>query len=113
MEENKRNKIWMIISIVSIIIIIVLSVMLIKNNNNNGNSNNANDKVEKVGDEVKKADVKIKESETKAIKYTDFDNGLVKMKIPEGWKVDVLGDYIHYTIKAYDPQRPTYQFFFN
>ena len=35
------------------------------------------------------------------------------MKIPEGWKVDVLGDYIHYTIKAYDPQRPTYQFFFN
>ncbi|MEI3401081.1 MAG: hypothetical protein V8R51_01400 [Clostridia bacterium] len=113
MEENKRNKIWMIISIVSVIIIIVLSVMLIKNNNNNGNSNNANDKVEKVGDEVKKADVKIKESETKAIKYTDFDNGLVKMKLPEGWKVDVLGDCIHYTIKAYDPQRPTYQFFFN
>ena len=113
MEANKRNKIWLIISIVYIIIIIVLSVMLIKNNNNNGNSNNANDKVEKVGDEVKKADVKIKESETKAIKYTDFDNGLVKMKIPEGWKVDVLGDYIHYTIKAYDPQRPTYQFFFN
>ena len=51
--------------------------------------------------------------ETKTIKYTDFDNGLIKMKIPEGWKVDVLGDYIHYTVKVYDPNRPTYQFFFN
>ena len=57
--------------------------------------------------------VKIREVETKTIKYTDFDNGLVKMKVPEGWKVDVLGDYIHYTVKVYDPGKPTYQFFFN
>lgn len=61
----------------------------------------------------KEANVKIREVETKTIKYTDFDNGLIKMKIPEGWKVDVLGDYIHYTVKVYDPNRPTYQFFFN
>lgn len=61
----------------------------------------------------KEANVKIREVETKTIKYTDFDNGLIKMKIPEGWKVDVLGDYIHYTVKVYDPNIPTYQFFFN
>lgn len=57
--------------------------------------------------------VKIVKSEAKSIKYTDFDNGLIKMKIPEGWKVDVLGDYIHYTVKAYNPKKSTYQFFFN
>lgn len=62
---------------------------------------------------TKEANVKIRKVETKTIKYTDFDNGLIKMKIPEGWKVDVLGDYIHYTVKVYDPNRPTYQFFFN
>ena len=62
---------------------------------------------------TKEANVKIREVETKTIKYTDFDNGLIKMKIPEGWKVDVLGNYIHYTVKVYDPNRPTYQFFFN
>lgn len=50
----------------------------------------------------KEKDIKIRNIETKQIKYTDFDNGLIKMKIPEGWKVDVLGDYIHYTIKAYN-----------
>ena len=62
---------------------------------------------------ARKEKVKITKVETKMIKYTDFDNGLIKMKLPEGWKVDVLGDYIHYTIKAYDPTNPTYQFFFN
>ena len=57
--------------------------------------------------------VKIRMSEAKAVKFTDFDNGLIKLKVPEGWKVDVLGDYIHYTIKVYNPLKPTYQFFFN
>lgn len=65
------------------------------------------------GCKSKEKNIKIKELETKQIKYTDFDNGLIKMKIPEGWKVDVLGDYIHYTVKAYDESNPTYQFFFN
>ena len=57
--------------------------------------------------------VKIKKIETKTIKFNEFDNGLVKMKVPEGWKVDTIGDYIHYTIKVYDQKNPTYQFFFN
>ena len=65
------------------------------------------------GCKSKEKNIKIKELETKQIKYTDFDNGLIKMKVPEGWKVDVLGDYIHYTVKAYKKDNPTYQFFFN
>ena len=57
--------------------------------------------------------IKIREAESKSIKYTNFDNGLIKMKVPEGWKVDVIGDYIHYTVKVYNPNKPVYQFFFN
>ena len=57
--------------------------------------------------------VKIRQIETKSLKYVEYNNGLVKLKVPEGWKVDVIGDYIHYTVKAYDPNNPTYQFFFN
>ena len=109
MEKNKKIRVVAIISILAVIIIIVLAGMFTKDYN----SNNKENKMDKIGKEDKKSNIKIKESETKTIKFTDFDNGLVKMKIPEGWKVDVLGDYIHYTIKAYDPQRPTYQFFLN
>lgn len=57
--------------------------------------------------------VKIKKLDNKSIVYEEFNNGLVKLKVPKGWKVDVLGDYIHYTVKAYNPNNPTYQFFFN
>ena len=57
--------------------------------------------------------VKIRQIETKSLKYVEYNNGLVKLKVPEGWKVDVIGDYIHYTIKVYDPNNPAYQFFLN
>ena len=62
---------------------------------------------------LKKDNFKIREAETKSVKFTDFDNGLIKLKVPEGWKVDVLGDYIHYIVKAYNPEKPIYQFYFN
>ena len=52
------------------------------------------------GNVLKKDNFKIREAETKSVKYTDFDNGLIKLKVPEGWKVDILGDYIHYIVKA-------------
>ena len=106
MEENKKKNTKLIITVAIIILVIIAGVIIFdkkENKNLLGDS----------GILAKKDEVKIRESETKTIKYTDFDNGLIKMKIPEGWKVDVLGDYIHYTVKAYDPQRPTYQFFFN
>ena len=65
------------------------------------------------GNALKKDNFKIREAETKSVKFTDFDNGLIKLKVPEGWKVDVLGDYIHYIVKAYNPEKPIYQFYFN
>ena len=99
--KNKK----IILSIIAIVVIALVGLGIINSNKkNNDNKLDFSDNNSKFI---------IKENKTKTIKYTDFDNGLVKMKIPEGWKVDVLGDYIHYTIKAYDPQRPTYQFFFN
>lgn len=99
----KNKKILIPIVVVAIAALLGFG-LLNSNKKNNDNNSDFSDKNSKFT---------IKESETKTIKFTDFDNGLVKMRIPEGWKVDVLGDYIHYTIKAYDPQRPTYQFFFN
>ena len=99
--KNKK----IILSIIAIVVIALVGLGII-----NSNKKNSDNKLDFSDNNSKFI---IKENKTKTIKYTDFDNGLVKMKIPEGWKVDVLGDYIHYTIKAYDPQRPTYQFFFN
>ena len=67
-----------------------------------------------IPEKIKEAkDSKVKIVLNDEIKFTDFDNGLVKLKIPEGWKVDTIGDYIHYTIKAYNPEKPIYQFFIN
>ena len=57
--------------------------------------------------------IKIVKSEASQIEFEDFSNGDITLKKPKGWKVDTLGDYIHYTIKVYDPNNPTYQFFFN
>ena len=57
--------------------------------------------------------VKIVDSEIKNIVLEDYSTNEFKIKKPKGWKVDVLGDYIHYTIKVYNPERPAYQFFIN
>ena len=99
----KNKKILIPIVVVAIAALLGFG-LLNSNKKNNDNNPDFSDKNSKFT---------IKESKTKTIKFTDFDNGLVKMKIPEGWKVDTLGDYIHYTIKAYDPNNSTYQFFFN
>lgn len=52
------------------------------------------------GSVLKKENFKIRDAETKSLKFADFDNGFIKLKGPEGWKVDVLGDYI---VNAYNP----------
>ena len=57
--------------------------------------------------------VKIVDSENKNIVLEDYSTNEFKIKKPKGWKVDVLGDYIHYTIKVYNPENSLYQFFFN
>ena len=57
--------------------------------------------------------VKIKPSETAKMTYEDYNNGLVSLKIPKGWKVEVApADYIHYSFKVYNPNDLNYMFLF-
>ena len=57
--------------------------------------------------------VKIVKSETSKIKYETYNNGLISMQIPKGWKVEVApSDYIHYNFKVYNPKDTDYIFFF-
>lgn len=108
MERIKNKKVLLIIaSIVITLVICIIGGIVIKNNKNENESSKGS------GIFSKKEDVKIKESETASIKYTNFNNGLVSMDIPEGWETQVIGDCIHYTIKVYNPKDTAYQFFFN
>lgn len=76
-----------------------------------GCDNNSNNNIKNIVE--KKDNVKIVQSETKKIEYEDYDNGLVSLKIPKGWKVDVAPvDYIHYSFKVYNPSNPNYMFLF-
>ena len=57
--------------------------------------------------------VKITKSITSTIEYEAYDNGLVSLKIPKGWKVEVAPfDYIHYSFKVYNQDNPNYRFIF-
>ena len=116
MEKSKKKKtIIIVISILVFLTAIIVGGVIVMNNISDDSSGITvrNSKNDKNNAKKNKQEVKIKKSETKEIKFTEFNNGLFSMKIPEGWKVDVIGDYIHYTIKAYDPQNPTCQMFFN
>ena len=57
--------------------------------------------------------LKIVASAASKVELETYTSNEFTIKKPKGWKVDTVGDYIHYTIKVYDPQNPTYQFFFN
>ena len=57
--------------------------------------------------------VKIVKDSASEVVLEDYNNGNFSIKKPAGWKVDTIGDYIHYTIKMYNPENPAYQFFFN
>ena len=57
--------------------------------------------------------VKIAKSETSTIEYETYDNSLISLKIPKGWKVEVAPvDYIHYSFKVYNPNDVNYAFVF-
>ena len=66
---------------------------------------------------LKKEKVKITENETKAIEFETYDNGLVSMQIPKGWKVDVgtgeFDTYMYYTFTAYNPENDQYRLLFS
>ena len=58
-------------------------------------------------------DVTIVKSESSKVKYKKFDNGLVSLDIPSGWKVEVApADYIHYSFKVFNPKDKDYMFLF-
>ncbi|MBR2857733.1 hypothetical protein IKE96_00735, partial [bacterium] len=60
-----------------------------------------------------KTKINIVKNEASTITYETFDNGLISLKIPKGWKVDVPTlDYIHYSFKVYNPKDPNYMFLF-
>ena len=59
------------------------------------------------------SNIKIVKSEASKIELEDYSTNEFSIKKPKGWKVDTIGDYIHYTIKVYDPNNPAYQFFLN
>ena len=57
--------------------------------------------------------VKIAKSETSTIEYETYDNSLISLKIPKGWKVEVAPvDYIHYSFKVYNPSDSNYMLLF-
>ena len=58
--------------------------------------------------------VKIALSETSKIEYEKFDNGLVRLDIPKGWKVEVSpnGSYATYSFKVYNPENKDYMMLF-
>ena len=119
MEQEKKKKSKFTIAICVLILIVIIAVVggvITKNNMENDNSNESSifgKKSTNSKDEKKEPEVKIVENEAKNVEFEDFDNGLISMKIPKGWKVDTLGDYIHYTVKVYNPEDTSYQFFFN
>ena len=99
--SNKKN---LIIAVLVILLIVMLLIFFFGGNKSNSIGS---------GGLFKKDNFVIRDSETKNIVLEDYSNDLFNMKIPKGWKVDTLGDYIHYTIKVYDPSNPLYQFFLN
>ena len=75
-----------------------------------------NSKTTKTKDKTKDKDsVKIVKSETSTIEYEDYDNGLVKLKIPKGWKVYIpkTVTYSGYAFRVYNPDNPDIGYMFS
>ena len=60
------------------------------------------------------AGLKISRAKADSVRLTDYDNGLISLKVPEGWMVEVPQvDYIHYSFRVYDPDNMNYMFLFS
>lgn len=57
----------------------------------------------------------ITKAETSSIEYEDFDNGLVKIQIPKGWKVYIpkIVTYSGYSFRVYNPENPDIGYMFS
>ena len=101
MKNVKLNSMQKKLVIISIAAITILVCVILFSNNGKGIFKNSD------------SNVKIVKSEVSKIELEDYNTSEFTIKKPKGWKVDTLGDYIHYTIKVYDPNNSSYQFFFN
>ncbi len=90
-----------LITIGIIVVFFATSLIIFSKNNKNRIFNNPD------------KDIKIVKSEANKIEFEDYSSNEFSIKKPKGWKVETIGDYIHYTIKIYNPNNPLYQFFFN
>ena len=104
MKADKKKSLFIILSAVIVGVIIIGGVFgLILTNTGN--------KSEVI--KTSKGKVKISKSETAKIEYEDYDNSLISLQIPKGWKVDVAPlDYIHYSFKVSNPKNPDYMVIF-
>lgn len=119
---GKKKLIILIVSIVAVILIGgITGAIIIHNNLSNNSEDNAKSETKvdnnKKDDDNKKVDnnkkVSITPSANKTIKYETYNNGLVSMQIPKGWKVDAPSvGYASYTFKVYNPSNPDYKFLF-
>ncbi len=76
-----------------------------------GNTNNESKKEEEKKKEEK---LNIVASASKGTEYEKYDNGLISLDIPKGWKVEIAKgvDYIHYSFKVTNPKDPNYMLLF-
>ncbi len=110
---SKKKRIIIIVSILLFVIIAaVASLIIIKNlKNETHDDSNTDIKADNIDNKEK---ISIKPAETKTIEYEDYNNSLISLKIPKGWKVEVApADYIHYTFKVYNPDNPNYMFLYS
>lgn len=106
-KEVPKQKIFTIGLIV--IAIVAIALVLVFNGQKNSKKNNSKDRV--IYDSKEK--IKIVANEASKVTLEDYSDNNIKIKVPKGWKVETLGDYIHYNLRVYNPENPTYQFFFN
>ena len=100
MLKDKRNLV--IILLIAVIGIFIIVKNVNKNEQTGGLIIGNND-----------SNLKITANEVSKIELEEYKTDLFSINKPKGWKVETIGDYIHYTIKIYNPENPTYQFFFN
>ncbi len=97
-EEKKIPTKWILLG-VGVFTVVLIAFVLIK--------------LLPVGEKLLGPKVKITKNEASTIQYEKYDNGLVSLEIPKGWKVEVPPvDYIHYSFKVYNPKNPTYMLLF-
>ena len=77
-----------------------------------GSKASKNENKKKTKEEEK---IKIVKAETSKIEYEEFDNGLIKLQIPKGWKVYIpkVVTYSGYSFRVYNPENPDIGYMFS